>query len=68
MKKMTFYSLSILSLLLLACGDSSTTEVTQIIAGDFKTVDSKEDLPELIQNEVIENESEDLYDSTFKEE
>ena len=46
MKKMTFYSLSILSLLLLACGDSSTTEVTQIIAGDFKTVDSKEDLPE----------------------
>ena len=35
---------------------------------DYFGLSSKEDLPELIQNEVIENESEDLYDSTFKEE
>ena len=35
---------------------------------DYFGLSSKEDLPELIHNEVIENESEDLYDSTFKEE
>ncbi len=34
---------------------------------DYFGLSSKEDLPELIQNEVVENESEDLYDSTFKE-
>jgi segregation and condensation protein B len=34
---------------------------------DYFGLSSKEDLPELIKNEVIENESEDLYDSTYKE-
>ena len=34
---------------------------------DYFGLSSKEDLPELIRNEVVENESEDLYDSTYKE-
>ena len=35
---------------------------------DYFGLSSKEDLPELIKNEVVENDSEDLYDSTYKEE
>ena len=34
---------------------------------DYFGLSSKEDLPELIRNEVVENESEDLYDTTYKE-
>ena len=34
---------------------------------DYFGLSSKEDLPELIRNETIENDSEDLYDSTYKE-
>ncbi len=34
---------------------------------DYFGLSSKDDLPELIRNETIENESEDLYDSTYKE-
>lgn len=35
---------------------------------DYFGLSSKEDLPDLIKNEVVENDSEDLYDSTYKEE
>ncbi len=34
---------------------------------DYFGLSSKEDLPELIRNEVVMNDSEDLYDSTYKE-
>ena len=34
---------------------------------DYFGLSSKEDLPELIRTETLENESEDLYDSTYKE-
>ncbi len=34
---------------------------------DYFGLSSKDDLPELIRDEKIENESEDLYDSTYKE-
>ena len=35
---------------------------------DYFGLSSKEDLPELIVQERVENESEDLYDSTYKDE
>ena len=34
---------------------------------DYFGLSSKEDLPELIRNEVVENDSEDLYNTTYKE-
>ena len=34
---------------------------------DYFGLSSKEDLPELIRTETLENDSEDLYDSTYKE-
>ena len=34
---------------------------------DYFGLSSKEDLPELIRNETIENDSEDLYNTTYKE-
>ena len=45
MKRFALLCMFVSSSLLLSCGDSSTTEVTQIVAGDFKTVETKDDLP-----------------------
>ena len=46
MKRFALLCMFVPSSLLLSCGNSSTTEVTQIVAGDFKTVETKDDLPE----------------------
>ena len=63
MKRKTLFCVSILSSLLLSCGDSSTTEVTQIVAGDFKTVETKDDLPEC----TSDNQGSFAYISSFSQ-